>query len=292
MFMDSAMRARNRFIDRSFEDAGAVLANATVQKHLGAYAVDLQSVHDRLYVPDVRDNTVYIPRRYRSTDAIPIVTARPGTPIVLSTDFDRFSPAQRMAARDATPFWPGSDPARVANNLEESLAEGRAALPPGVFYQAPWSAGFVAGTGVLLGLSTPYGPNGENVVGVSARPILVLNDAAFMSGTPPSSLIHEYEHIVQVEGCVVRAAANDEVRAAGAASRELEAAHVGALVSHGMREAGMSGDAGQTVQIDIDNIRAQVNGNGGIDAFRYDAGLSLRLEMAGLLQGVVQPQPA
>jgi len=116
------------------------------------------------------------------------------------------------------------------------------------------------------------------------RPLLTMRYAG--PETPLTSqptLGHEYLHVLQYEALALHTDyQNPNRESRDKARRELEACYVGAGICHAMTDTGLEIDKSDVSQIQLDNLRREINSNRPKDAFNPNETLRAASRELGL----------
>lgn len=258
--INSEFRRRARFVESVVNETEGTLVRKEVGETIGGLAVGL--ILDRLegiYVPNIKDSVVSIPKRFRHENNLPIIPYVPGETLNTDKSLAFLSPRQREALASDMALWSGGALAKSSlmvdiDNIESMLDSGSTitgGIPNGVY----------ALTNNLLAVSKFSKEYFPNIPGSDRRVILghsllclTVNSKQYL----PPNLIHELVHTEQrannpVGLCETTEASKRLIR------DELEAYHVGAAYTAAVRH--MSGVLGNRVmdsgQEWVESIRLQ-----------------------------------
>lgn len=263
------MRRRNAFAEASVENARDAFANnPIVAQYIGAVAAQhLTAICDRIFVANVRDGCVEIPRKYQDTDAIPIVAHAPDEPRFLSAQFGLLTPRRRSQILRQLARWGLQGPAELhLQNIQDTLLQ---AFLNNTFFSKSFQKGSKAAY-VVCGASKvqlderSFRSLGKPAKLARSRPLVGINYTEDGQTASPATMAHELMHVTQFEAHTLTGLESNKQRKTKAKMCwELQAYHCGAGIaaawarSEGIEFNNLPPD--DLLQLAVDGTRKEVN---------------------------------
>src|SRR5688572_7934287 len=107
MFINPDKRQRHAFIESSIDAVRDEFANNPhLQEHLGSKAAYFTGLCDRLFVPNIKNSQVGIPKKHRDGNGLPIIALQSHElGVYLVEEFSLFYPLQRERIRQKLGDW-------------------------------------------------------------------------------------------------------------------------------------------------------------------------------------------
>jgi hypothetical protein len=229
-FLNSETLHRNAFLEATIAEAhGNLTGNDEVKKALGDDADYLAMIIEDMYVPNIRDGEVVIPKSRLHSHRTPILTIRPDEEFILGSTCAVQNEFQKECLLEEAEVWAGNSD-KYGDELQEEVD---AALADSFRHKVTGTMKFhgrVTSVEAMLGLPESQFPNmGPNQFkDFIGRPIVFMTIARTMRWQPHVVLAHEAEHVDQRNQQPWFSAfppdiVDDSLR------RELEAYHVGSV---------------------------------------------------------------
>lgn len=104
-FIPSEVRERHRFVERTKTEVVETLGHEAVKAHLGEIAEHLLILAEEIYVPNVRNDTVKIPKKQRGKDNTPVVALTSGEGLRFDETTALMAPLQRASLEQRIKTW-------------------------------------------------------------------------------------------------------------------------------------------------------------------------------------------
>ncbi len=271
MFISSETKRRHQFIDQYLGAAHSTLTNPQVARILGDTTATLLDIDRRMFVPNVRDGVVQIPRWWRRAGGIPVVAVSSSERLLMGDDFCELNPRQRAAAMNRVAQVRRGQPSVIIDDKQQKLKEL-------VANNEDPRTRPLANVRANVASRTLQDPD-ELLI---AWPLLVFNqDKDDVSGTDQGPIIvHEYAHVWQYEREPFVAPWDPNMALGRNRRDEVEAYSVGAAAVLGLRLSGMR-CADPVGQVVIDGVRREVN-EGQPDPYAFSPELQARWRAVGV----------
>jgi hypothetical protein len=126
----SEWREREKHVEYVIADVETVLKNSKVQKVLGADAVALYGISQTIFLPNVRNSVISMPKEYQDTDLVPMVALKQNEELRMDQSLASMSMAQCQVMEGKLQKWRDEDkrlddlfaePAKSTNELNSEL---------------------------------------------------------------------------------------------------------------------------------------------------------------------------
>lgn len=135
LFTPQAARARHEYFDKTMSEAGAMLHDSAVVAILGQAAItNYQLLLDCYYVPNIRHDTIHLPKIDAAEKGVPVVPVSNGDNFTLPVRIKSFHPLQLVQLKNRLLDW----------GFSESSAQSTRAKIAATSLQRPLKIGFDA----------------------------------------------------------------------------------------------------------------------------------------------------
>ena len=222
-FHSSEARQRNAYIENVTARSTEFLERPEVIAKMGSIATDLHAIASNIFVPNIRDGVISIPKKYRDSDATPAIPSRTNEQLYTAPGTARPTPAQRKHVYQAFLHLKleSETPEQSLGIVDTKMQT----IATGPFTLEKSQGAMVRSERLDVMLNSRQDGTLLPHLLFDGRPLLVLNQDYGNLTLPP--LMHEYTHVRQrMQGPVT----DFESRKEDAATRELQGHFVGAHV--------------------------------------------------------------
>lgn len=258
-FTSAETRKRNAFVENTIDEVAESLASEAVINRLGDMATILAERVDRLYIPNIKDGLVSAPKKYQSTDHIPIIAMYTGEELTVDRSLAAMSPKQQLAVERKIKSWFGES-VNMPDEIKAINTDLESRCPQEIVGVDDGTGGFIwssyAPRRIIKPLSGGVGKSFDRVFQGSSLVGLVPR-AEIAQEVRNTHLVHELVHTDQFDENPVT---NLKKYKSILYSRELQAYHIGAYYGLGASEipgGKYFGSGGLNNQWAVENLRAE-----------------------------------
>jgi hypothetical protein len=196
----SQWREREQCVVKIINDVEIILKNPKVQKVLGANALALYGISQTIFLPNVRNGVISIPKEYRDSDLIPMMSLKSDEELRADESLAAMSMSQRDFMQKRLQEWHDeytgaffAEPPENVEVLDKGLMEVYG-------HQAGASINIKGANGRLIMASTAAHKikNGTAAHVLFGRPLVVIdNNVLHVENEAAGIALHEFEHVRQ-----------------------------------------------------------------------------------------------
>jgi hypothetical protein len=196
----SEWREREKQVEQVIYDVETVLKNAGVQKVLGANAFALYGISQTIFLPNIKNGMLSMPKEYQDTDLVPMVTLKQDEELKADQSLATMCMTQSRIMEERLQKWREdplgdtyADPAVSVQELDEELMQGN--IKSG---GTPVGIKGANGRMVRAQAAARRLKDGRSFQILQGRPMVVLDmNEHYVEYEAAAITLHEFEHIRQ-----------------------------------------------------------------------------------------------
>jgi hypothetical protein len=123
ILLSSENRERTKHVEKTQSQVVGLLKRKEVAKDLGSCASDLLAIAEELYVPNIKDGVISLPKKYRYSDFTPAIGILPGETLFVDSSLASFAPQQARNARTQLDALLGEDSRDLIERFDDAMID-------------------------------------------------------------------------------------------------------------------------------------------------------------------------
>lgn len=236
-YVSADLRERHAYVDQTVEAAVEAFRDPAIAKLLGDLSASFITKLSGIVVANLKDGVIEVPDEFKDDDSVLTASAvRPGEAYIVSSQYDRQTDNQKRATLRQFNTWEPQPPL-TTNQIYKGLIGGQERAQPSPVQTLPDQTMAYTGTMARCFASRRELSNlfidapSRGIVMIKMKPGLVFSMAAGETHSRPEDVAHELTHVRQIEKNPVRSFHSQKSVDMAELRGELEAYHVGAILT-------------------------------------------------------------